>query len=123
MTRPFQGHIVEGRAVTTKDGMKAGIIKSEPKETTKAELEELEKTQEMIAGAVEKAKAEYPQMEIIIDNETFIEWSKELFSSANCPDTRKLYVYSEETAQMLVDRGVPIERIEVIGPLPKKKKQ
>jgi len=30
MKRPFVGHIVSGRPVTTKDGMKAGIVKGPP---------------------------------------------------------------------------------------------
>ena len=55
-----------------------------------------------------------------INNDTFIEWAKEIFKDSKGP--RKLFVYSVETAQYFIDRGVPPEYIEVLRPLPRKRK-
>jgi len=55
-----------------------------------------------------------------IENDKFIEWAKEIFKDSKGP--RKLLVMSVETAQYFIDRGVPSEYIEVLRPLPRKRK-
>lgn len=62
----------------------------------------------------------YKPMDKPISNDTFIEWAKDIFKDSKGP--RKILVMSVETAQYFIDRGVPPEYIEVIKPLPRKKK-
>lgn len=56
-----------------------------------------------------------------ISNDTFIEWTKDIFKNSTGP--KKLLVYSVETKQWFVDRGVPEEYIDVIGPLKHKRRK
>lgn len=58
-----------------------------------------------------------------ISNDAFIEWTKDIFSKEHCPGPRKVIVYSVETKQMFVDRGVPEDWIDVMKPLPRKRKK
>lgn len=50
----------------------------------------------------------------LVDNNTFLKWSKEIFKSENLTAIpRKVWVYSEEAAQMLIDQGMPPENITI----------
>lgn len=93
-SRPFKGHVVNGRPVTVEEGIKAGII-PDP-----------------------KRDPNYPA-DGFVNNEKFIEWATDIFNTPNARRPSKLLVYSVETKQLLIDKGVPEECIDVIKPLPK----
>ncbi|NMC59216.1 MAG: hypothetical protein GYA51_07530 [Candidatus Methanofastidiosa archaeon] len=51
-----------------------------------------------------------------ISNDTFIEWTKDIFKS-KIKGPRLMYVYSEETKQYFINNGFPAEMIVVLKPL------
>lgn len=63
---------------------------------------------------------QYKAMGDPLSNDNYIEWTKDIFKDSKGP--RKLLVMSVETAQYFIDRGVPSEYIEVLKPLPRKRK-
>lgn len=49
-----------------------------------------------------------------INSDVFVEWTKEIFSNENRLGPSRIVAYIEETKQMMVEKGVPSELIDVM---------